>query len=196
MKRHFKAFTAVLCLLLLVMVSAAVGAGRGVTIKIKDDSGKEVNLYGESHALVIGVSDYQSGWPKLPGVAGDVEVVKKLLVGQGFEVVTVMNPERDKLLRAFDDFIQKYGSKTENRLLFYFAGHGHTVKKSYGEDMGYIVPVDAPRPDKNRAGFLAKAIDMQQIESFAKRIDAKHALFLFDSCFSGSIFDMTRAVPE
>ncbi|QWR76919.1 caspase family protein [Candidatus Magnetomonas plexicatena] len=196
MSGQFRIFTAVVCLILIAIVSMVGGADRGAAIKIKDNSGKEVNLYGESHALVIGVSAYQAGWPKLPGVINDVEVVTTLLTEQGFEVVTVINPSRDKLLMAFDDFIQKYGSKPDNRLLFYFAGHGHTVKKSYGDDMGYIVPVDAPRPDKDRSGFLAKAVDMQQIESYAKRIDAKHALFLFDSCFSGSIFDMSRAVPE
>jgi len=38
-------------------------------------------------------------------------------------------------------------------------------------------------------------MDMVQMEVFAKRIQAKHALFLFDSCFSGSIFSLSRAVP-
>ena len=37
---------------------------------------------------------------------------------------------------------------------------------------------------------------MQQIEVYARRIQSKHALFLFDCCFSGSIFSLTRAVPE
>ncbi len=31
-------------------------------------TGKTVGLYEESHALVIGVSDYTNGWPKLLGV--------------------------------------------------------------------------------------------------------------------------------
>ncbi|MBF0535203.1 MAG: caspase family protein, partial [Nitrospirae bacterium] len=196
MKKHLWSLIAFVCLILLTVASATEGANRGVAIKIKNESGKEVTLYGESHALVIGVSAYQAGWPKLPGVVNDVEVVKKLLTRQGFEVVTVLNPNKDKLLKAYDDFIQNYGSNPDNRLLFYYAGHGFTEHKSYGGDIGYIVPADAPVPEKDKAAFAAKAIDMQQIESFAKRIDAKHALFLFDSCFSGSIFDMTRAVPE
>jgi hypothetical protein len=36
---------------------------------------------------------------------------------------------------------------------------------------------------------------MLEIEIYAKQIDAKHALFVFDSCFSGSIFGLTRAIP-
>jgi len=37
---------------------------------------------------------------------------------------------------------------------------------------------------------------MKQIEVYAERIDAKHVLFLFDSCFSGSIFSLSRGIPE
>lgn len=62
--------------------------------------------------------------------------------------------------------------------------------------MGYIVPKDAPNPNIDKSGFLSKAIDMQMIEVYAKRIQSKHALFIFDSCFSGSIFALSRAVPK
>jgi cytochrome c553 len=36
---------------------------------------------------------------------------------------------------------------------------------------------------------------METIESYAKQIESKHAIFIFDSCFSGSFFKM-RAAPE
>jgi hypothetical protein len=39
-------------------------------------------------------------------------------------------------------------------------------------------------------------MSMQRIEEYAMSIDAKHALFIFDSCFSGSLFALSRAVPE
>nr|VFK54837.1 MAG: WD40 repeat [Candidatus Kentron sp. TUN]VFK59935.1 MAG: WD40 repeat [Candidatus Kentron sp. TUN] len=37
---------------------------------------------------------------------------------------------------------------------------------------------------------------MQRIEEYAIKIHAKHALFLFDSCFSGSLFNITRSAPK
>jgi hypothetical protein len=44
-------------------------AERGVKrVESKMQTGKTVGLYEESHTLVIGVSDYTDGWPKLPGV--------------------------------------------------------------------------------------------------------------------------------
>ncbi len=183
----------------IVLLSVTVQAGekRGLQLaKFKDQAGQEVGLYEESHALVIGVSDYTGGWPDLPGVKQDVQAVKTALEEQGFQVTTVEDPTRSQLERTFHEFITQYGQSPDNRLLIYFAGHGHTLKLAYGGEMGYIVPVEAPNPYDDERGFLATAMDMQQIEVYARRIQSKHALFLFDSCFSGSIFSLSRAVPE
>ncbi len=182
--------------LLMPVVNVFALQTRGIQVLIKDAQGKQVGLYKESHALVIGASHYTEGWPKLPGVKEDVQSVNKILEEHGFEVVTVNNPDSEQLNRVYKDFINTYGRKPENRLLLYFAGHGYTKKMSYGSEMGYIVPVDAPNPENDIDGFVNKAMDMQQIEVFAKRIESKHALFLFDSCFSGSLFALSRAIPK
>jgi tetratricopeptide (TPR) repeat protein len=197
-QRHPYVVESIIFLLILCIVaSAGYAAERGINVvKIIDAQGQEVGLYHQSHALVIGVSDYSEGWPRLPGVQQDVKAVRDVLKEHGFNVETVTNPTRAQLYQAFSNFINRYGQTVENRLLFYFAGHGHTCKLAYGEDMGYIVPVDAPNPSRDPQGFTVKAMDMQQIEVFAKRIQSKHALFIFDSCFSGSIFSLSRAVPD
>src|SRR5210317_2230283 len=173
-------------------------ATRGiVTIPFKDENGTVINIYDESHALVIGVSDYTGGWPKLPGVEKDITLVKNALESKGFNVVLVKNPDSQELVNAFEMFIEKYGQKPNNRLLFYFAGHGHTVVPQYGGmALGYIVPVEAPNPNDDLNKFKRVAMSMQRIEEYAMSIDAKHALFVFDSCFSGSLFALSRAVPE
>ena len=176
--------------------SARQDGARGLTsVRIRVEDGKELKLYDRSYALVIGVSDY-THWPKLPGVKRDVEEVARALERHGFLVTKVENPDSAQLDKVFKTFIDTYGLGVENRLLFYFAGHGHTVRQSYGEEMGYIVPADAPLPTRDAAGFMSKAMDMQQMELYARRIQSKHALFLFDSCFSGAIFALSRAVPD
>jgi formylglycine-generating enzyme required for sulfatase activity len=174
--------------------SSAQLTNRGLNIRAED--GKDIKLYDRSYALVIGVSDYAAGWPKLPGVKKDIEEVARALERHGFQVTKVENPDSAQLDKAFKSFIDQYGLGVENRLVFYFAGHGHTIKQSYGEEMGYIVPVDAPSPARDPAGFMSKAMDMQQMELYARRIQSKHALFLFDSCFSGALFALSRAVPD
>ena len=59
--------------------------------------------------------------------------------------------------------------------------------------MGYVVPADAPSPSKDQAGFEDVALDMKTIETYANQTRSKHALFVFDCCFSGSVFYVTRA---
>ena len=81
-----------------------------------------------------------------------------------------------------------------SRFLFYFNGHGYTLKTGDVE-FGYIVPSDAPLPTEDR-GFTAKAISMNKIERIAREISPSHALFLFDSYFSGSLFTTMRGVPN
>jgi hypothetical protein len=199
MKQRFQcvAGSIIFLLVLCILTTDGYAAERGINVvKIIDAQGLEVGLYHQSHALVIGVSNYNEGWPPLPGVQQDVREVCLVLKEHGFNVETVTNPTRTKLNQAFLNFINRYGQTVENRLLFYFAGHGHTRKLAYGEDMGYIVPVDAPNPSRDPQGFTVKAMDMQEIEVFAKRIQSKHALFIFDSCFSGSIFSLSRAAPD
>jgi hypothetical protein len=158
--------------------------------------GKPVKLYKGSYALLIGVSDYTDGWPKLPGVRRDIEEVKQSLEEHGFTTIVVWDPKHDQLDDAFRNFINTYCMDVENRVIIYFAGHGHTLRQSYGEEMGYIIPTDAPNPNRNAQGFISKAMAMQQLEVYAKQIQSKHALFLFDACFSGSIFSLSRAIPE
>ncbi len=178
---------------------AAAPAGRAVAVETAQlviTDGKQIALYAESHALLVGVSDYTNGWPKLRGVPDDIAAVGTALTSVGFATEVVADPDRAGIDRAITSFIARWGGKAENRLLIYYAGHGHTLKTAYGEDMGYIVPRDAPDPNKDRSGFMAGAISMQTVEVYARQIEAKHAMFVFDSCFSGSVFHPTRAIPE
>ena len=177
-----------------------IGLSKGITAKkivtVQTPQGEEIKLYKDSFALLIGVSKYSAGWPKLAGVVDDIKTVAEELKNHGFSVVVVWDPDDTQLRSAFSQFINQYGMDPQNRLLFYYAGHGHTEKQAYGEEMGYIIPINAPNPEKDKNRFLQLALDMQQIEVYAKRIQSKHALFLFDSCFSGSIFAISRAIPK
>ena len=158
---------------------------KSIKIVIKDTSGCEVGLYKDSYALLIGVSDYTAGWPKLHSIPQEISQVEAILQNQGFHVRKVMNPTAENLSKAFENFINKHGFDENNRLLFFFSGHGHTRKN---DQKGYLVPADAPNPNKDRVGFLRKALPMSQILAWSRQMEAKHAVFLFDSCFSGTVF--------
>lgn len=169
--------------------------GRKFPVNVQDRQGNIYKLYSGCYALVIGISDYIAGWPKLPNAVRDAQAVGDLFSSLGFEVTRLMNPDESQLTQGLKNFIFGAGQDPNNCVVVFFAGHGHTEKMSYGADMGYIVPKDSPLPERDKTGFMQKAVDMQTIDVYARRIQAKHALFLFDCCFSGAIFDMVRAVP-
>lgn len=166
-------------------------------VEIKDAQGNKVGGYAGSYALLIGVSNYTSGWPRLENVPGELDKVEVLLRSQGFKVERWPKPGKSgpdgaELESAFNEFIRKYGYDKDNRLLFFFSGHGYTLDSG---SRGYLVPTDAPDPKKDEKEFRRRALDMDQIMTWAKRMTSKHALFLFDSCFSGTIFKQ-KALPD
>lgn len=169
---------------------------RGGRLVLRLPEQGDVELYKDSYALVIGNSDYRNGWAKLEGVQKDVIAVRDVLRTHGFRVGVVQNATRSQMEKVFNEFISRYGSNPENRLLFYFAGHGHSEKNDYSNELaGFLVPVDAPSPSADKIGFRKLALPMSQIEVYAKQIQSKHALFIFDACFAGTIFTSLRASP-
>ncbi|MBI4233123.1 MAG: SUMF1/EgtB/PvdO family nonheme iron enzyme [Chloroflexi bacterium] len=180
-----------LCMLLNLPLAAQQSRG---LLQVRLPSGKEVALYQGSYAVVVGVSNYDY-WPDLPNAVRDAEEIGAVLSELGFEVLVVRDPDQQALEGALKDL--EFRKEVEQaRVLFYFAGHGETETLANSEELGYIVPRDAPLQSVHPRLFVEKAVSMQRIEQCAKRMRFKHALFVFDSCFSGSIFALQRAAPQ
>jgi tetratricopeptide (TPR) repeat protein len=141
-----------------------------------------------SYALLVGVSEYEH-WTPLPSVPAELREVREILVAHGFENPTVvLDPTFDQLDRAIREFFSGKGLKTrDSRLIFYFAGHGET-RRNREMDMGYLVPADAPERGDDLS-YVGKLIPMNDFETQALEIESRHALFVFDSCFAGTVFD-------
>jgi hypothetical protein len=169
---------------------------RGIRgIKIVSKEGKKIELYQDYHALVVGISNYEK-WPKLPNSAEDAKEVAARLEELGFEVKLVLDPTSREMKTALSEMVYEMGGQENRAVLFYYAGHGETETLADKTKMGYIIPKDCPLLEKNPKGFSTHAISMRDLESVSLRIKAKHVLMLFDSCFSGSLFNLVRAVPH
>ena len=156
--------------------------------------GEIQELYTGSYALLVGVSRYDNpAWSPLQSIPGELDELAATLGKLGFDrVEKVMDPSGDQLRRTIADFMKRF-DREGARLLFIFSGHGWTVDGQ----RGYFVPRDAPDPTVDRAGFRDAALSMQQVVLWAEDLFARHALFAFDSCFSGTIFrTRDRAVPN
>jgi formylglycine-generating enzyme required for sulfatase activity len=175
----------------LVCSLAAGESERGLRpLSLRDATGTEVAAFSSSLALVIGCSAYRNGWSPLEGVVADVAAVASALEEGGFRVTRLLDPDAAQLQQALRAFVVGPGGSADNRVLIYFAGHGATQPLDDGRKMGYLVPVDAPRPDRDLALFRRSALDMQEVDTMARRIAARHALFVFDACFAGTLFAM------
>jgi len=167
-------------------------ASRGIQVVSKE--GQPLYLYKDYQAVVIGVSDYEH-WPKLPNAVKDAARVAAKLKTMGFAIKLVTDPDSVQLRETLANLALTLGTERERAIVLYFAGHGETTKLIDGTDLGYIVPTDCPRQDIDPVGFDRKAVSMREIEMLALKVKSKHMLMLFDSCFSGSLFSLSRAAP-
>ena len=152
-----------------------------------------------SIAVVIGIGDYTNGWNPLEAPTHDVQRVADFLKGQGaFDIVYTLTDgaatrERIRTLMV-GELPQEVGPN--DRVLFYFSGHG-TQEKLFGNRVfGHLVLQDSGPDD------YSSMIDMELLRSWWYRIaHARQSLFILDACFSGlglqskgdSVYDRTVA---
>ena len=170
---------------------------RGIKVVARTEDGgtRLLPLYSGYHALVVGVSNYEK-WPRLPNAAKDAKDVAKKLREIGFRVKLALNPTSREMETLLSELVYDLGGEKNRGVLFYYAGHGETETLADGTKMGYIIPRDCPLLKKDPKGFTTHAFSMRDIESASLRTQSKHMLMLFDSCFSGALFALIRAVPH
>ena len=170
---------------------------RGMKISVRTSAGEHIELYNASYALVIGNGNYTNGWDPLPGALQDVKEVAEALKTHDFNVTLKTDLTADEFEDAFLTFVLEHGADENNRLLFYYAGHGYTLPLANAQERGYLVMVDAPEPDTDKLGFVRESVNMETLVGESKAILARHVLFLFDCCFSGTILNARdRVRPE
>jgi hypothetical protein len=151
---------------------------------------QKVTLYQKSKALVVGMDKYDGhAWPQLSNGVRDAEEVAEALSAQGFEVTVKKDLKSSDLDNALRSFFISEGSDPNARLLLWFAGHGDTID---GE--AYLVPIDAPSP-RFDSEFRLKAISLRRFGEYMREAKARHVLAIFDSCFSGAVFNVARSAP-
>ncbi len=172
----------------------AQAVGDVTTITVRTQQGKEIELYKDSYALVVGNGSYTEGWSRLPGTLQDVDEIADALEEHGFSVTLKKDLTKPEFEKVFADFIASAGGNPYNRLLFYYAGHGYTERLATGEDLGYLVMIDTPLPEKDTINFKLKAMDITSLIMQTRSVQSRHVLFMFDSCLSGTILNLQAGV--
>jgi len=149
-------------------------------------AGEKLNPYRNSWAVIIGVNDYQN-WPKLRYAVNDANGIEQVLVNRfGFKqenIRKLLNGEatRQRIMQVIGDELSDPAKVSrDDRIFFFFAGHGATRTLADNRQAGFIIPVDA---DLNN--YYSTAISMTEIREASDLIPAKHVYFVMDSCYSG-----------
>ena len=192
------------CLTVLLFICPSILMGfqndmeEGVHVRTRslDGSSKMIRLYSGYHALVVGCSNYRQGWPMLPNAVKDAREVAAVFKDMGWAVDLLEDPTWSVFRHKLNELVTGPGQQKDKGILFWYSGHGFTLKEADETPLGYLIPVDAPDPYKDMLGFMNQAISMRNIETVSKQITSKHVLMVFDSCFSGAIFQLARDKPS
>ncbi len=136
--------------------------------------------FAKNHAIVVGIDKYNiDGWNNLNYAVADAKRIAEFLTRSGYQVNLIVNDNagRDDILDALHEASRNLGK--DDRLLFYFGGHGHTEKIS-GDEHGYLVP--------HGAESVGGMISMDEIRELSSRMrSVRHQLYVLNSCYGGTI---------
>ncbi len=149
--------------------------------------------YSNSRALIIGIDKYSTVSP-LQYAVKDARAVRKILKSRfdfpedSIRILINKDATRSKIMDSYMTFANRDCEK-DDRILFFFAGHGHTQTTQTGRrgEVGFLVPYDG---DVNN---LSSLIRWDDLTKNAELILAKHILYVMDACYGG--LAITRALP-
>lgn len=149
-------------------------------------------IFAQNLAVVIGVNQYGNGIARLQTAAQDATALAQLLKSEhAYDVHLLVNAAATKveLLNLLCDRLPQLVTP-DDRLLFYFAGHGVAMDGDDGP-AGYLVPQDAKPSDDT--SFLP----MQVLHDALTALPCRHSLIILDCCFSGAFrWSSTRDIAS
>ncbi|NEO44760.1 MAG: hypothetical protein F6K55_11750 [Moorea sp. SIO4A3] len=138
-------------------------------------------MFSRNLAFIIGINNYQNGISPLNTAVNDAKkLIEILREKHGYEVWECL--DEVATLSNFNKFLDQTLPEqvTENdRLLFYFAGHGVALNGDDGP-AGYLIPQDALLGDTN------SYLPMTKLHDAFHQLPCRHFLGILDCCFAGA----------
>ena len=140
-------------------------------------------------ALLIGINDYESDTVSdLTGCVNDIERMKILLQGKfGFDEVHLLadgEATRAGILQAIEERLIG-PSRDGDIALLHYSGHGSRMRDKSGDELDGLDETIVPSDSRTDGVF---DISDDEINALMTRLSEKtpHAVFILDSCHSGS----------
>jgi WD40 repeat protein len=164
-----------------------------------------MNYLNHNLAIAIGINNYSNGLAKLTTARPDAETLANLLKEKYDYQVKLITDQTDlkPTLNEIRNLLNKWlpqqlqSPDHNNRLLFYFAGHGMSPPTS-NDPQGFLLPQNAnPNP---KPGESNNFLSMQELHDALIALPCHHLLVILDCCFAGTFrWSSTRQsipIPE
>lgn len=142
--------------------------------------------FNKSIAFLVGVSSYRYIAPQLPFVKNDLEEMRNFLLNEGgFDEIYIARDDivDEYLIENYMENIFPEKLDKQDRLLFYYSGHGADRE---GSITGYM------QFSKAKPGDFAglQVMPISEVKNWCSELKINHLLFIFDSCASGLAFQI------
>jgi uncharacterized caspase-like protein len=148
--------------------------------------------YDKSWAVVVGIDDYGGRHDSLRNARNDAKEIARVLrqVYRFEEVHTLYNKKATKgaIETWLEDKLPKHTGEND-RVIFFFAGHGVSRQLPQDGERGYLIPHNAQK-DK-----YSDYVSMFVLRDACGLIPAKHIFIILDCCFSGIAAFRSRVEP-
>jgi hypothetical protein len=135
--------------------------------------------FSRHHAFIVGIDAYEKVSVLKTAVNDARRLAQVLAEKQHFDVHPPLLDGRGDTLRALLRDTMAPLVAPDDRVLFYFAGHGIAADGDNGP-AGYLVPADADPTD------LTTLIPMAELQEALQALPCRHLLLILDCCFSGA----------
>ena len=152
----------------------------------------------EQRALLVGVGQYATPGIDLPGIDLDIERMRDTLSRLGFQdkqIKVLIDSEATSanVIAGFSGWL-KQGVQPEDRVVFYYSGHGSNIPDVDGDEDDQVDEVlvthDMKRARVKGRATLTGVVTDDKMAALIAAIPSKQVWVIVDSCHSGT---MTRA---
>ena len=142
---------------------------------------KQILKLGRYKALLIGIDSYDNH-QDLENPIKDVTRLKNVLnTKYHFDEIKILkNPTKSEIIDELEELSDD--QREGDSLLIFFAGHGE-----YNKNKGFWIPKDADKVKRGK--WIRNKAIFDHINDLKESL---HVLVIADSCFSGSLLDMSR----
>ncbi len=144
-------------------------------------------------ALLVGVGKYHLAKYNLPGIDLDLAMMQQTAALMGIKEVKVLKDEQatfNRVINTINRFLIN-GVQKNDRVLFYYSGHGTQVPDFSGDEHQdgvdeVLTMYDMTLTTRQGKKTLRNVLLDDELNALLKRIPSKNLLVLIDACHSGT----------